>query len=387
VILSQKALFLNADTGVHTAATLRRSIDSLVAPGVQDLNSFKVRQRVAGAAMSVDVTDAATLSQAYIRGASTNLQGVYYVTNSNPTTGTIDALYNVDIAAADPANPRIDQVYLTIEDAQHAGANNQATIRVVTGTATGGATLDNLTGVGAAPASMSSELLADVLVPAASVTVVTANIRDRRRVGNFGTVPWLGSTGTQVDMVAFEPHPGTPVVVVGGAGGAGGVTATTHDSMQSAALMWLPRRINGVTKLRWKYQQGATAAATNYTIFICDASGRQLLSTGAVAFTGALNTTTEVSATLTVSNWESGWYYVGIGVAPMTASSVVYYNGVVGGVATGNNLLGAPYRNVVLRSATGGSTPPTTILSFTDTAGLSGTTAVPPVPIVALSVT
>jgi hypothetical protein len=71
----------------------------------------------------------------------------------------------------------------------------------------------------------------------------------------------------------------------------------------------------------------------------------------------------------------------------MTASSVVYYNGVVGGVATGNNLLGAPYRNVVLRSATGGSTPPTTILSFTDTAGLSGTTAVPPVPIVALSVT
>lgn len=388
VVLSQKAIYLNADTLQHTAASLRRITDTFAGVGVQDLNSFRVRQRVAGAAMSVDVTDAATISQAYVRGSIVNLQGLYMVHNVVQGTGTIDALYNVDIAAADPTNPRIDQVFLAVEDAQHAGANNQATIRVVTGTPTGGTTLDLRTGVGAAPAGMSSILLADVLVPAASATVVTANIRDRRPFGNFGTVPPLGSTGTQADMVAFEPHPSTSVG--GGVGAAISgyqqITAGTHDSTQSAALMWLPRRVVSATKIRFKYHQGGTAAATNWNVFIADASGRVIVSTGSTAFAGIAASWTEVSATITTTTFEAGWYYVGIGIAPMTASSAVYYNGVVAHFATVTPPV--THRNIVFRSATGGITAPTTILAFTDVASLSAAvTAAPMAPVIALSVT
>lgn len=386
VVISQKAIYLNADTLVHTANNLRRVTDTLAAPGVQDIASWLVRQRVAGANMSVDVTTAAAVSRAYVRGSSTTEQGLYLVHNVAQGTGTIDALYNVDISAADPTNPRIDQVFLCVEDAQHAGANNQATIRVVTGTPTGGATLDNRTGVGAAPAGMSSELLADVLVSAAVGSILGAAIRDRRRVGNFGTIPWLGSTGLQWDAVCFEPHPATPLSIGGATMSAAFIAAATHDSMQAAALMWLPRRIVGATRVRWRYLQGGTAAATNYVLFIADASGRIVAATAATAFAGALNTATEASiALLATTTFEAGWYYVAIGVAPMTASSTVYYSGVVTGTGNLSNALGAPYRNVTLRSATGSTTPPTTILAYSDSVTLSAAQHSPMVPIIGLS--
>jgi len=302
VIIAQKPILANADTLVHTANNLRRITDTLGAVGVMDFDSWRVRQQVSGAAMSVDVTTAAVASQAYIRGGSTTLQGLYLVTNVAQGTGTIDALYNVNIAASDPTNPRIDQVYLCVEDAQHAGSNNQATIRVVTGTPTGGATLDNRTGVGAAPAGMSSILIADVLVAAAVGTILTAAIRDRRRVCNVGTVPWLGSTGTQVDMVFFEPNPGVPLNSAATLSQASG-----HALNQAAALMWLPRRIVGATRLRWRYFQGATAIAVNWNIGIYDASGRTIVETGAVAFAGAANAATEVSAAISATTLEAGW--------------------------------------------------------------------------------
>lgn len=384
VVLLQKAIYLNADTLIHTAANLRRVTDTLAGVGVQDLNSWRVRQRVAGAAMSVDVTDAATESKAYVRGSSTNSQGLYLVHNTAQSTGIVDALYNVDIAAADPTNPRIDQVFLCVEDAQHAGANNQATIRVVTGTPTGGATLDNRTGVGAAPAGMSSILLADVLVPAASATVVTANIRDRRPVGNFGTIPGLAQ---QVDMVQFVPCTGHNI----GYGDAttasvGSIVAGTHDNMQAAALMWLPRRIVGATRIRWKYQQGATAAASAYNLFVADASGRVIVSGSAPSFVGALNTSQEAPVIIGATTFEAGWYYVGIGLAAMTASSSVFYNGVITGVTNSRAVLGPAYRNIAFRSATGGTTAPSTILAYTDSLSLGVATVAPMVPLVSLSV-
>lgn len=388
VILLQKPILANADTLYHTANNLRRVTDTIAGVGVLDLNSWRVRQRVAGAAMSVDVTDAATSSQAYVRGSSTNLQGLYLLCNTAQGTGTIDAIYNVDISTADPTNPRIDQVYLCVEDAQHAGSNNQATIRVVTGTPTGGATLDNRTGVGAAPAGMASILLADILVAAAVGSILTAAIRDRRPIGNFGSVPWLGSTGTQVDMVAFQPHPALPLTIgPSGAGSGLNITATTNDNQQAAVLMWLPRRIVSATRIRWKFQQGGTAAATGYTIGIYDVSGRIITSTtGPPVFSGALNTSLEVSAAIGTTTYEAGWYYVLFGVAAMTAASVVYYTGVPTAVVNAQTDIGGAYRNLSFRSATGGSGPPTTLLAFTDTVTLTAATASPPVPIIALSV-
>lgn len=386
VVLTQKAIYENADTNVHKADSLRRVTDQLVGVGVLDLNSFRVRQRVAGAAGSVDVTDAATVSKAFVRGSSTTEQGTYLVHNVAPSTGTIDAIYNVDIAVGDATNPRIDQVYLCVEDAQHAGSNNQATIRVVAGTATGGATLDNRTGVGAAPAGMSSILLADILQPATNTNVLTANIRDRRPVGNIGTVPWLGAVGTQADIVQFVPASGLQLNGAAvAASSAGYVQQGVHDNMQAAALMWLPRRIVGATRIRWRYQQGTTANAAGVALFICDASGRQIL-TSSTTFTGAANQTVEAAFVIGAQTFEAGWYYVGIGFAALTAASVVYYSGVVTGVATLGNTVGPAYRNLAFRSTTGGTTAPTTLAAFTDCASLAGATAAPMVPIPALSV-
>jgi hypothetical protein len=68
---------------------------------------------------------------------------------------------------------------LELKDTQHdASGSNLAQTRVVTGTATGGATLDNRTGAAALPAS--ALLLADVLVAATDTAISNSEIRDRR---------------------------------------------------------------------------------------------------------------------------------------------------------------------------------------------------------------
>jgi hypothetical protein len=62
------------------------------------------------------------------------------------------AVINEAITTANATNPRIDQVVLEIKDTTHdASGSNLAQTRVVTGTATGGATLDNRTGAAALP--------------------------------------------------------------------------------------------------------------------------------------------------------------------------------------------------------------------------------------------
>jgi hypothetical protein len=71
-------------------------------------------------------------------------------------------------------------VILQVRDNTHdALGANDARVRILTGTATGGATLDNRTGAPALP--VNSIRLADVLVPAADTTISNAQIRDRRQ--------------------------------------------------------------------------------------------------------------------------------------------------------------------------------------------------------------
>lgn len=377
-VVNLNPLYLNARSGIYTAQELRKpKDDEPIGPGVQDIGSFKVVQRAAGLDRSVDVGAAGILNKAYVRGSTVTDQGLYRVDSIG--------LVNLDIAAADPTNPRIDQIYLCVEDQQHAGANNQATARVVTGTATGGATLDNRTGVGAAPAGMSSILLADILMPAAAANVPTANIRDRRLVGNIGSVPWLGSTGTQVDMVAFEPHFGHVVSGVGNASGAA-LSAGIHDNLQSAAAFWLPRRITAA-RIRFGYQQGATANAGNYALWVADASGRIVAATVPTAFAGGANVTTAASvAFISPFTFEEGWYYVGIGIGAMTAvSSVVYPQVFMSAVNAQGRAV--PYPNIGFRAAAGGTTVPTTILAFGDISTIAGAQLNVSVPLCALSAT
>jgi hypothetical protein len=115
---------------------------------------------------------ASTGDGALVLGDSVAAQGLYYVPPHS-------AAITETVTAAHATLPRIDMVVLEVLDATHdGGASNLARVRIIAGTATSGATLDNRTGAAALPAS--TIRLADVLVPAAAASILAANIRDRR---------------------------------------------------------------------------------------------------------------------------------------------------------------------------------------------------------------
>lgn len=156
--------------GVYGTSTL------VTAGGVSNVTAadFMVTQRAVGANMSVDV-NMPTGGQAYVQGdtLSGGAQGLYGVPVHS-------ANINEAIAAADPSNPRVDQLILEVQDnAIDGSGGNQARTRVLTGTPSPGATLTNRTGAAALPGS--ALLLADVLVGAGVSSVGNAVIRDRRK--------------------------------------------------------------------------------------------------------------------------------------------------------------------------------------------------------------
>jgi hypothetical protein len=160
------------------ALDLRRMIKAAVGgEGVVAAGDLAVAQRGAGANMSVDIA----AGEAYVLGESVTNQGLYYVYN--------DAVYNLTgFTAAHATLPRIDRVAIRVRDAFHGDAANDEAAVILTGTATSGATLANLTGAAAVPAN--HMLLANVLIPATSTTITTANIDTtvRARSGPAGTV-------------------------------------------------------------------------------------------------------------------------------------------------------------------------------------------------------
>lgn len=372
-VVTSNPLYLNARTLVYTAQELRKPWGDTVGVGVMDYDSFRVRQRSAGANMSIDAMTASVLNRAWVRGSTVTDQGMYRIDYNSAT------VVNVDIAAADATNPRIDQVYLAVEDQQHTGSNNQATIRVVTGTATGGATLDNRTGVGAAPAGMGSILLADVLVAATDTSITNAEIRDRRPFGVLGAGP---STFTALDAVQFQPAPGLQ-----GSTAAQMQSTTSWDAQQACGLVYLPRRIVSATRIRWRYTQGGTANTANFNIGIYDASGRQIVATGATAYTGTLNQIQNVSVAISATTFEPGYYWIALGNAAGTASASIAGTGMTAGGSFASVAVG-PTPNLYGYAASGGTTLPTTISGgFTDINTATGTQALRGgVPLVALTV-
>jgi hypothetical protein len=139
-----------------------------VQAGVWAAGDFLVTQRALGANMTVDVSAGSALVAANDPGNA----GLYHVVNDAPLLGT-------SAAAAHATLPRIDSVYVQVLDSTDGGDSSDA-IQIIcaTGTATSGATLDNRSGAPTIPTG--ALLLADILVPAASTSVTTANIRDRR---------------------------------------------------------------------------------------------------------------------------------------------------------------------------------------------------------------
>jgi hypothetical protein len=153
--------------------------------GVVGANDLKVAQRGAGANMSVDVPAGA----AWVAITSGTRNGLGHVYN--------DATANVTVTASNATNPRIDSIILRWNDSSiPTGSGNVPTLEVATGTATAGATLDNRTG--AATPTGDFLRLADMLVPATSTSVVTANIRDRRPWARGFYYPLVDAAGDVV---------------------------------------------------------------------------------------------------------------------------------------------------------------------------------------------
>jgi hypothetical protein len=336
--------------------------------GVATYESFRVRQRGAGANMSVDI---GMDDGAWVRGDAVTLQGLYYVA---PHTATINEV----ISTADGTNPRLDQIVLEIKDHQHdASGSSLAQTRVVTGTPTAGATLDNRNGAAALPAS--AILLADVLVAISDTSITDAEIRDRRPF-TIGIPPLL----TDVDSAMFVPPPYTPMFQDSIQNGA---FNQSSDLQQVAALMYLPRRIVGATRIRWKYAQSTVGGALTgtYVLGIYDSSGRKIVDTGAIAWTGAAGSFQVRSETIAATTFEPGLYYVLIGSDTTSgANTRVYYSGLIMTVLEGIPHCLTP--NVLLRSAAGGATAPTTLLGFTDLNGVVAGANYPAAPFLALSV-
>lgn len=169
VLLTQQGV--GADPG-YAAIDDRRMASLAYQEGVIGGSDFMVVERAAGPDMSVDVGMPAG-GFACVQGDSVAGQGIYVVPVHASTV-------NEAIAASDPSNPRVDQVILEVLDNVHdASGSSLARVRVLTGTATTGATLSNRLGVAALPGS--ALLLADVLVDAGATSVTNAKVRDRRK--------------------------------------------------------------------------------------------------------------------------------------------------------------------------------------------------------------
>jgi hypothetical protein len=174
----------------YDAIDLRRSFANLQ-EGTFDGTSWKVTESTPNA-MTVDV--AANNGRAAVQGDAITNQGLYIVAPHS-------AVATLTIAANASGNPRVDQIVLQTYDDTHDGSgNNKATLTVLQGTATAGATLDNRSGAASLPNS--TMRLADVLVASGASTITNSVIRDRRPWARGARWRGVSTSGAQSITVA-----------------------------------------------------------------------------------------------------------------------------------------------------------------------------------------
>jgi len=146
--------------GSHPAENDRLSSQAIFAStGIIGSSSLAVTQN-SPAGMSVLIAS----GWAAIVGDYQSNMGVYQVYNDASAVATI--------TTANPSNPRIDIVCLTVSDAYYTGAVNQVAINVVAGTAAASPV---------APATPTNSIkLATIAVGAGVTSILTANITDNR---------------------------------------------------------------------------------------------------------------------------------------------------------------------------------------------------------------
>jgi len=150
--------------GSHPAENDRLTMQAVFnTTGVIGLTAVPTSLQVTQSAvpgMSVQVA----LGHAAIVGTTQSNMGVYTAYNDAATTATI--------TTANPSNPRIDRVCLTVSDAYYTGALNTVAINVVAGTPAASPV---------APATPANSIsLATIAVAAGATSILNANITDTR---------------------------------------------------------------------------------------------------------------------------------------------------------------------------------------------------------------
>lgn len=150
--------------GSHPAENDRLTMQALFnTTGVIGLTAAPTALQVTQSAvpgMSVQVA----VGYAAIVGTTQSNMGVYTAFNDGATTATI--------TTANPSNPRIDRVCLTVSDAFYTGALNTVAINVVAGTPAASPV---------APATPANSIsLATIAVAAGATSILNANITDTR---------------------------------------------------------------------------------------------------------------------------------------------------------------------------------------------------------------
>lgn len=146
--------------GSHPAENDRLSMQAIFATtGIIGSSSLAVTQN-SPAGMSVRVAS----GWAAIVGDIQANMGVYTVYN--------DATQTLTVTTADPTNPRIDRVVVTVQDAYYSGAYNDVVFQVIAGTPAGSPV---------APSTPTNSIsLATIAVGAGVTSIVTGNITDTR---------------------------------------------------------------------------------------------------------------------------------------------------------------------------------------------------------------
>jgi hypothetical protein len=146
--------------GSHPAENDRLTTQALWATtGIINSSSLAVTQN-SPVGMSVIIAG----GWAAIVGTTQANMGTYVGYNDAPTV--------VAITTANPSNPRIDLICMTVQDAYYTGASNNVIFQVVAGTPAGSPVVPSV------PAN--SIALAEVAVAAGALSITTGNITDRR---------------------------------------------------------------------------------------------------------------------------------------------------------------------------------------------------------------
>jgi hypothetical protein len=255
----------------YDAIDIRRLAMAGPQEGVHDPGAWKVSEATPN---SLTVNVAANVGLATVQGDAVASQGLYVVAPHS-------AVISPTVTAAHASLPRIDQIVVRAYDATHdGGSDNKATVEVVTGTATSGATLSNRTGAAALPGG--ALRVADVLVSPSATTITNAKIQDRRRWAN-GAV-WTGLRGSDVTRFSttwVEVDTGTlqarletadnPVLISFTANGDGSANSNS-DLLVSA---WIDGNLVDAQKFA-QVSGGVTNRPCNFTLITAPGSGSHL---------------------------------------------------------------------------------------------------------------